>query len=864
MNPPTGLRSSTFPTEHLDAELLAAPFASDSAFAEALAALDPKLPKTMVPLWREAERDLLFRFPGLSVDELIFRRDHTWFGAPGQDGPVPLGEVLRRATSELLTADAGQGRLRSHFPGTQAERRRVWRWLTFALPADLLLAAADAEVERLELVSPRLRTQLADRGVSEPHLHLKAAIGFPALWASAMRSLARLDARENMFESPGAERDEGRGLAPLLLRCALVRLLLAVFLNTPSMQQHGFSAFLEQYAAPGLYRRFGAIACRPLWRTVFSLAAGQAEQADAFPVLRDLYARLIAPDRSDCTVAEFDPLSHWFAPAPDRHPDFAFTRAALAYLQHTDRDDTLFARAFWQTVRGRVQFFRHVVQRPMVPGLQWFSRTYARLSAPRKPVRDADFVHQAAALAGPGLQALEVRITPSASLSEMLGTLRQLDKAGQSLPVRPDGQPPELGITFHISRSRGPAADQGRPPAWSLGGHDDPAWSKSNPSGYRYSGYYREQRAGAMALASLLMAYPRLLERVRGIDLCTDELGVPLWVVKPLVEHVQQAADQAAKHLRRMEGGNPRPLGVTVHAGEDFVHLMGGIRRVDETVEQLQLGEGARIGHAVALGVNVEAWGAQKRHLAIPRGERLFDLLWAWRVAKRAPEALHAWLPWINQELLLLGHALFGKHMAVADMDHWWAYLHDSRVLRRVGFPDGPCPAGLASNELSPQGWVYRWLTDRALFQSAQELVPIDIGREIDLVKTLQARVRRVLGNRGIVVEINPSSNLLIGHLGDLTSHPLWRLCPPPGIVGDAPAVRVCIGSDDPITFTTGLPEEYQLLADALTEAGLAGPDVDAWLEEARLCGLAARFTVPRSKADLFSPMRADTLSPLL
>lgn len=42
------------------------------------------------------------------------------------------------------------------------------------------------------------------------------------------------------------------------------------------------------------------------------------------------------------------------------------------------------------------------------------------------------------------------------------------------------------------------------------------------------------------------------------------------------------------------------------HANEDYVHLLGGIRRVGEAVELLRLGEGSRIGHAVALGVDVE------------------------------------------------------------------------------------------------------------------------------------------------------------------------------------------------------------------------------------------------------------------
>ena len=67
------------PIEHIDAELLAAPLASCKAFSDRLVALDPRLKDATVPLWREAERDLLMRFPGMSVDDLLARRDHIWF-----------------------------------------------------------------------------------------------------------------------------------------------------------------------------------------------------------------------------------------------------------------------------------------------------------------------------------------------------------------------------------------------------------------------------------------------------------------------------------------------------------------------------------------------------------------------------------------------------------------------------------------------------------------------------------------------------------------------------------------------------------------------------------------------------------------
>jgi hypothetical protein len=212
---------------------------------------------------------------------------------------------------------------------------------------------------------------------------------------------------------------------------------------------------------------------------------------------------------------------------------------------------------------------------------------------------------------------------------------------------------------------------------------------------------------------------------------------------------------------------------------------------------------------------------------------------------------------------VILSAAAQRAGLSVLPLEEWWQRLHDPASLKLAGFPAGPRPRHFGNRESSgcPSSLelVHKWLTDRDMFRRAQDLQSINVENEVPLVQALQAYVRSVIGFRGIIVEMNPSSNLLIGHLGDLTSHPLWRLCPPAGIATDAPAVRVCIGSDDPITFATGLPEEYQLLADAMTDAGVAAPDIDAWLNAARKSGLVSRFTVPRSSEALTSPMRIVT-----
>ena len=123
------------------------------------------------------------------------------------------------------------------------------------------------------------------------------------------------------------------------------------------------------------------------------------------------------------------------------------------------------------------------------------------------------------------------------------------------------------------------------------GSHADPVVSPDlhspsgeNPSGYRYARYYNTKRIEALALAWLLRHYPLALELVRGLDVCTDELGVPTWVLVPLLTYVHQAGEVASTAVQRQRGLSLPPLRTTVHAGEDFVHLLTGLRYVDEAI----------------------------------------------------------------------------------------------------------------------------------------------------------------------------------------------------------------------------------------------------------------------------------------
>ena len=69
----------------------------------------------------------------------------------------------------------------------------------------------------------------------------------------------------------------------------------------------------------------------------------------------------------------------------------------------------------------------------------------------------------------------------------------------------------------------------------------------------------------------------------------------------------------------------------TFHAGEDFVHLLSGIRAVYEAMDFLELGIGDRIGHTTALGIEPALWLDRiGSTVIIEKGEWLDDLVFAY------------------------------------------------------------------------------------------------------------------------------------------------------------------------------------------------------------------------------------------
>ncbi len=902
------LNASTLPPKripepYLRAEIAAFPLSSEESFRSALLELDPQLGEDNRTrnLWRACENQFA-PHTGWSLDRLVSSRDRGWFGLQSDHMPmpVPMHRYLRSLAGSHLVARGGVTEIEESTELSSLDATTHYRWLTITMPEDLLLSALGVEPPPMsvDIDPPLLVRHLLDSGVAEIHQHIGAGMDFPLLWVSALAAIASPDVEENELESPGAPLSNGKFLVRWLLAAAVARCALAEHLIRGGYDFRDFlcNEFLDSAQAPpddneedftptwkqNLHPAWTPRRREMLVAVLDALASGDDKRLPEIEPLRDLYSDIhpTALKLRDYPIKSVqdafqrcDPIAVRLDLRGENVGERWLLHHSLAYLDKGDEGpgdqyDEHFARIFWQTVRVRCQYYRAVVERPLTGGLQWFIRFYDRVGKLRAPLNPIlpEISYQVAGERH-RIKALELRTSMGNTAIEIGECALSYVQSWQHVLRQNSGSifEPEMGVIFHFIKSRDydKAWPEGVPAAFWAGTHTEPYKSGTDVEHGRYVGYFAGQCCKARALAELIQSVPSSLWLIRGLDVASDELGVPTWVLAPLFRHI---LDEAAK-VSILEGAGP-PLRVTAHVGEDFRHLLEGMRRIYEQVHYILGNTPGRLGHAVALGVDPQTWAESVGSILMSAEDRLWDLVWEWRLYSKyriKPEYAAA-APTGRVDVLLnqvreLSDLVYGKHgYQVEELAEAHHMLHRFLVPPFVKKPlvDGGFDTFL-NGARSIKSWsgherrvhaqrrvgkiLETYFDDEQVFRRGQTLIDVPVCmNEVAALTAVQHGLRRGIAQSGIVVEVNPSSNLLIGDLLDLRNHPILRLFPPVPEPSDPPPVMIALGSDDPLTFSTQLLREYTLLHQAARAAGYPERIVQDWLETIRRTGMDARF----------------------
>ncbi len=97
-------------------------------------------------------------------------------------------------------------------------------------------------------------------------------------------------------------------------------------------------------------------------------------------------------------------------------------------------------------------------------------------------------------------------------------------------------------------------------------------------------------------------------------------------------------------------------------AGEDFYHVLSGLRAIHEAIMYMHMKNGDRIGHATVASIDIGTWiSIVGKSIFIPKGEYLDDLVFAFHlIGEMHVEGLDKLLPCLEQKMAELSLDVYG------------------------------------------------------------------------------------------------------------------------------------------------------------------------------------------------------------
>ncbi|MCB9791381.1 MAG: hypothetical protein H6741_01525 [Alphaproteobacteria bacterium] len=742
----------------------------------------------------------------------------------------PVLEHLGRHATRLLERHADCARLKILRSDPGAELLR-WRCVSACLPPSILVAlawpAGSWPPWRVELLDPTLRPV---GPIAHLHVHAGATAPFELLWSGLAGGLRTLG------KGPKAPVGVPQDVWPVLLgRAFAARRWLALQLGMDGEP-------VGDDAEHALAEATRMLVDSPLLIPVNQGTPDEARVVESAAAVRPVAlpprsAASAATDRSSWRrVWGSDPILIGDAP----YPEGRFLRRAFDRWQRGDAADERYGRAaLLQYLRVKVALWRLLVVRPhglvceeeaqRNGRLPAFSAVYGVMQSYLTPM-----VKEATAL-DPDLP--EHALCPDSL--ELRHNLQKRPERIEALVVAKGehsvhGTPVPLEWCVTLSLPRHATQTHGR--------------------GLRqFEKFINTLKVSTDALCGLLERSETLLYPIRGLDVAGRELDGPLWMFAPFLRRL-------LAHSRELAATRSvPPLRLTVHAGEDFSHLATGLRAIHEPFAWELMTRGDRVGHALALGLDPERWAARHPMVQQPRWERLIDLLWMLKPhallgAPVDPErlwtevgehAIHLWgevppeavlstlwsaLGWL--EISHLGRLIQARpHWKPSESLYWMQVLMASQ---------GGAPPDGAWRPLSRQ--EAEEARDRAL-----DWVEVDAAADLPELRRLQVGLRRLLARYQATIELNPSSNLIIGDLQVPVDQQVFTRRATAS--EDLDVLPTTFSADDPLCFSTELSSELAYAwAGVVVAQGVAPSFAVRWLDEAVVNAWRGRFTLPDAR----------------
>ena len=402
-----------------------------------------------------------------------------------------------------------------------------------------------------------------------------------------------------------------------------------------------------------------------------------------------------------------------------------------------------------------------------------------------------------------------------------------------------------------------------------------------------------EIKRKTMALLRMREKYPTEARRILGIDAASQEIGCRPEVFAPCFRTLHSDT----KYAYTVEGFERLPqLRVTYHVGEDFLDVTDGLRAIDEAIHFLNLDCGDRIGHALALGINVQDWYKSKNYrISLPKQDYLDNIVWLYHAIRRFHiEGMDNLKSWLEKEFYRYFEEVYSRFISGEYIQGIQQYIKENANQGGLNFDIYAYYDAWKLRGDAPELYRRGFYRERAAYMAPLEENAVNrqfpkefdirkkqavamlyhhyhynagvrregrtaVNKKLDLeyvraVIAVQKAMQYEIAQRGIGIETNPSSNVMIGTFERYEQHPITTfynvgLTDDPEKVNECPQIWVSINTDDQGVFNIKLENEYALLARALEKKKDENGDlvyrksmIYDWLERIRKMGLEQSF----------------------
>ena len=285
------------------------------------------------------------------------------------------------------------------------------------------------------------------------------------------------------------------------------------------------------------------------------------------------------------------------------------------------------------------------------------------------------------------------------------------------------------------------------------------------------------------ALISLRNSGSKNGKAIVGIDAAASEFDTSPEVFAPVFKKLREKGFQ---HF-------------TYHAGEDFYHLLGGLRAIYEAITFLDLQRGDRIGHATAAGVAPETWAHNVGcEVVVPIGAYMDDLLFVYYlISNNECKALDSLMPRLYMRITELSREIYpNDDFQVYDLIYAWKRRQED-ILELAD-----------SDELNNIKALRRY-HQKEYVEKYKKEIKVNIFEILDekALREVQLAILKIMHHKEIAIETLPTSNIFIGYHNSFNTYHLvnWIRWEKEG----KPIPPIVLGTDDAGIFATNIYNEY-------------------------------------------------------